>query len=174
MDVNTRNELLIENLWWVRTIISRNNLLIQSLRLDYDDVFQDLCMVALKAIDNFDSRKSDSMSTHVMSRMQYEIKNLKRRYIPHGMTAARNSNISFRSLDYQFNNGLHMEIPCEDSYSNLDMEDILSLLSPTERGVVLEKMEGVYHRKKEQRAILATASQKIMNVYNKGGAVACC
>lgn len=171
LDAIQRNDLLTENLWWVRTIISKNMLLIQALRLDYDDVFQDLCMVALKAIDNFDPAKSVSIATHVMSRMQYEVKNLKHRYIPHGMTASRNKDIAFLSLDYRSDTGLSVEIPCEDSYSQFEVDDILSLLSPAERGVVTEKMEGVYHRRKEQRALLDTASQKIAHFYNERNVV---
>lgn len=173
LDAISRNDLLTENLWWVRTIISRNMLLIRALRLDYDDVFQDLCIVALKAIDNFDPNRSDSIATHVMSRMQYEIKNLKRRYIPHGMTAAKNIDIAFLSLDYQSDTGLSLDVPCEDSHSQFEVEDILTELTPAERGVLKEKMEGVYHRKKEQRALLAAASQKITNFYNERSAVAC-
>jgi len=167
MNIHTRNELLTENLNWVQRVINRNKLLIHALHLDYDDVYQDLCIAALHAIEHFDPEKSSSLQTHVMSRMQYEIKNLKRRYKPHGMTALNSADVVVLSLDYTGLDGFTIEIPCEDPCDWIDTTDILSPLSSAEREVVIEKVDGVYHRKKEQQNLLSSAAAKIMH-FNDG------
>lgn len=167
MDVITRNELLIQYEPVVKWTIKHNRSLIQALRLDADDVYQDLCIAAMKAIDCFDPRKSDSLKTHLVSRLQYEVKNLKKRCNPHGLTGARGVDVIFISLDYQPKECRQMEIPVEAPYSLAEFKEALTLLSPAEKEVVVEKVQGVYHRKKEQRALLAAAQQKITDYYER-------
>jgi len=171
LDIITRNELLIQYEPVVKWAIKHNWTLIQALRLDTNDVYQDLCIAAMKAIDCFDSQKSASLKTHLESRLQYEVKNLKKRYSPHGMTGVRDTDVIFISLDYQPEECRQVEIPVEAPYGLAEFKEALTLLSPDEREVVEEKVQGVYHRKKEQRALLAAAQEKITNYYERSAAV---
>lgn len=171
MDVITRNELFIQYEPVVKWAIKRNRPLIQALCLDADDVYQDLCIAAMRAIDCYDPQKSVSLKTHLASRLQYEVKNLKKRYGFHGLTGAQSTDVIFISLDYQPRDCRQMEIPVEAPYSLVEFKEALALLSPAEREVVEEKTQGVYHRKKEQRTLLAAAQQKITNYYERSVAV---
>jgi len=171
LDVITRNELLIQYEPVVKWTIKHNWPLIQALHLNADDVYQDLCIAAMKAIDCFDSQKSNSLKTHLESRLQYEVKNLKKRYRPHGLTGAHDADVIFISLDYQPKECRQVEIPVEAPYSMVEFKEALTILSPDEREVVEEKVQGVYHRKKEQRALLAAAQQKITNYYERSAVV---
>lgn len=171
MDVITRNELLIQYEPMVKWAIKFNWPLIQALHLDVDDVYQDLCIAAMKAIDCFDPQKSASLKTHLASRLQYEVRNLKRYYKSYGMTGKQVTDVIFVSLDYQSEEYQQVEIPVEAPYSLAEFKEALTLLSPDEREVVEEKVHGVYHQKKEQRAILAAAQQKITNYYERSVAL---
>jgi len=171
LDVITRNELLIQYEPVVKWTIKRNWPLIRALNLDADDVYQDLCIAAMKAIDCFDPRKSDSLKTHLVSRLQYEVKNLKKRYNLHGLTGVKGIDVIFISMDYQPEECRQVEIPVESPYGLAEFKEALTLLSPDEREVVEEKVQGVYHRKKEQRALLAAAQEKITNYYERSTAV---
>ena len=165
MDVNTRNELLVENLLWVQRIVNTNRGLIQALHLNFDDVYQDLCITALHAIEHFDSSKSDSLRVHVISRMQYEIRNLKRKYKPHGLTAVTSSEVFVLSLDAENEYGYGIDIPFEADFGQVELTEALSQLSPGERGVVQERMGGAYLRRKDKLTMFSLAAEKIKEYY---------
>lgn len=172
LDVMTRNELLLQYEPVVRWTIKHNWTLICALHLDADDVYQDLCITMMKAIDGFDPQRSDSLKTHIISRLQYEVKNFKRRYKPHGMTGARRADVVFCSLDYKPENYRHLEIPVEASYDLVEFAEAMALLSREEKTVVEERIEGVHHRAKAQQSILAAAQQKLSQYYERS-AIAC-
>ena len=136
MNAITRNELFVQYEPVVKWTIKRNWSLIRALNLDADDVYQDLCIAAMKAIDCFDPRKSDSLKTHLVSRLQYEVKNLKKRYNLHGLTGTKGIDVIFMSLDYQTEECRKMEIPEEAPYGLAEFKEALTLLSPDEREVV--------------------------------------
>lgn len=171
MDVITRNELLIQYEPVVRWTIKCNWTLIRALGLDMDDVYQDLCIAAMKAIDAFDPHRSDSLKTHVICKLQYEVKNLKQRYKPHGLTGAQRADVVFCSLDYQPEQYRQLEIPVEAPYGLAELKEALSSLSPDERELIEEKARGIYHRKKEQRALLEATIHKLAGYYEGGVAV---
>jgi len=98
MDTNTRNELALsfENLaWWT---IHRNENLLHALGLEYDDVFQDLMIAALAAVEGFDPERSESLFTHVRCKMQYAILDMRRAYKPGGMTGISSMEVTFTPL----------------------------------------------------------------------------
>lgn len=132
MDTLTRNELFMQYEPMVKWAIRKNWPLIQALRVEREDVYQDLSIAAINAIDGFDSNKSTSLKTHVASRLQYEVLNLKRRYKACGLTGAIDDNISIRSLDYVDDDGFRLEVPYEAPYWAVEVKQIFAMLSPCE------------------------------------------
>ena len=76
MTTEERNVLVMEHIGAVRWTIRRNRALIQSARLDQEDVFQQLTVRMIQAIDHYDADKG-SLSQHIFAQLQYELLNCK-------------------------------------------------------------------------------------------------
>ena len=82
-----RNRIVVENLYRIDKAISRNWSLIEAAHLDRDDVYQQLALRMIRAIDAFDPDKGE-LGKHLHAQLQYEVlscKDSRRRY---GFTAA--------------------------------------------------------------------------------------
>ena len=62
MDAITRNNIFIENMELINRTMHRHRLLLFALHLDRDDVYQELAIAALRAIESFDPSLSKSIS----------------------------------------------------------------------------------------------------------------
>ena len=70
MDSYTRNKIFMEHLDLINRTIYRNRLLLYALHLDWDDVYQELAIAALQAIDTFDAQRSESVKVHIWAKLQ--------------------------------------------------------------------------------------------------------
>ena len=86
MDPITRNNIFMEHMNLINRTMHRNRPLLYALHLDPDDVYQELAIAALQAIDSFDARRCDSVKVHIWAKLQYTILDIKRQYRPHGLT----------------------------------------------------------------------------------------
>ena len=167
MTTEKRNDIFTQYqnvIWWV---INKNRRLFSALHMEDDDVFQDLSIAALKAIDGYDSTKSASMFTHVVCKLQYEVPNIRERQKPLGMTGAKSTrHISIVYLDRDPVDGYPAEIPIEAPFDIVEItEDVISKLSVCERDAVKAKMAGYSLRKKEQLTALSSAQDKFADYY---------
>ena len=58
MDIITRNEIMLEHEYIIKAVIRRNQPLLKALRMEDDDVHQELSIVMLKALEVYDSARS--------------------------------------------------------------------------------------------------------------------
>ena len=165
VNIITRNNLLLEYQPLVKWTIRHNWTLIRALRLEPDDVYQELCIAALKAIEGFDPLRSNSLKTHILAQLQYEILDIKRSHKPNGLTCAGKARVTFISLDYQPKEQFLPEIPVEDASRMTEIQDALSRLAPAELSAVMDKVKGRYHAKKQERATLATALEQLAQYF---------
>lgn len=86
MDFIERNEIFMDNEGMIRRVMRRNWALICAMRLDWDDVYQELAMAALNAIETFDPMRSECIQDHIWMKLQYAILTIKRQYRPCGLT----------------------------------------------------------------------------------------
>ena len=86
MNSNERNEIFMDNMGMIRRVMRRNWPLICAMRLDWDDVYQELAMAALNAIDTFDPMQSECIQAHIWMKLQYAVLTIKRQYRPCGLT----------------------------------------------------------------------------------------
>lgn len=72
-----RNALVETHLgciWWT---INKNRRLIVAAGLDDEDVFQQLAIRMIRAVENFDPDKGKDLEQHIFAQLQYEILNYK-------------------------------------------------------------------------------------------------
>lgn len=72
-----RNNLVETHLgaiWWT---INRNRRLISAAGLEDDDVFQQLAIRMIRAVENYDPDKGKDLEQHIFAQLQYEVLNCK-------------------------------------------------------------------------------------------------
>ena len=83
--IEERNRIVEEHLWCIKAVIRQNQGLIRAARLEYDDVYQQLALRLILAVESFDPDKGD-LEQHIYAQLQYEMLNCKRPYRLHGIT----------------------------------------------------------------------------------------
>lgn len=101
-----RNRIVEEHLWCVRTVMKQNAALIRAAHLDRDDVYQQLCLRLIRAVEGFDPEKGE-LEQHIFAQLKFELLNCKHPYRTTGLTGApadfRGSNvISFEAARRQY------------------------------------------------------------------------
>jgi DNA-directed RNA polymerase specialized sigma24 family protein len=162
MDNIPRNRIMAEHEYLIKSAIRRNIALIKALRLETDDVYQDLMISMLKAIEAYDSTRSDFISAHIFAKLQYAILDMKRRHKPGCITGTGNTRISLVSVECFYDDGSSLDIPVEDDISPVEWSDILSILQPFERETLEMKINGQPLIKKHQRNDFSIACEKLL------------
>lgn len=143
MDSITRNEIFLENEGMIWRVIRRNWSLIRALRLDPDDVYQELALAALAAlaaIDTFDPMRSECIQAHIWMKMQYAVLDIKRRCRPCGLTCfGKQRRPVVVSLDQEEGLGRILAVEFQDEALGLSpqMRQALSRLNAEERKAVI-------------------------------------
>ena len=83
--LDERNAVVVEHLPCIETVMRRNYSLIEAAHLDWDDVYQQLAVRLIRAVDTFDPNKG-KLRGHIFSQLKYELLNCKRPYRMNGMT----------------------------------------------------------------------------------------
>ena len=82
-----RNRIVEEHLYCINRIIRRNRVLMEAAHLDYDDVYQQLAIRLIRAVDGFDPKKGE-LEQHIYAQLQYEMLNCKGSCQRYGFTGA--------------------------------------------------------------------------------------
>ena len=168
MDTTTRNDVFMENEDLILRVIKRNRLLLRALGLDQNDVYQDLAIAALDAIDSFDYRRSESIRAHIWMKLQYAVLDMKRRNKPYGMTGMGEPAPQFCSVELREELGYPIPAPTHeetDSLYNSRLHQAMSRLKPQERAVVILYLDGAKPRRKAQIADFESAMEKLREFY---------
>ncbi len=83
--IATRNAIVEANLHLIDKVMRRNCALIRAAHMDRDDVYQQLAVRLIKAVDSFDPEKG-ALEQHISAQLQYEMLSCKRPYRLHGLT----------------------------------------------------------------------------------------
>lgn len=83
--IATRNAIVEAHLHCIDKVIRRNRALIRAAHMARDDVYQQLAVRLIKAVDSFDPEKG-TLEQHIYAQLQYEMLNCKRPYRLHGVT----------------------------------------------------------------------------------------
>ena len=82
-----RNRIVEEHLHCIDTVIWQNWSLIQAARLERDDVYQQLAIRLIRAVDTFVPDKGE-LAQHLNAQLQYEMLNCKDSHQRYGFTGA--------------------------------------------------------------------------------------
>lgn len=166
MDINTRNRIFMENRDMILRVMKRNRLLLRALNLERSDVYQDLAIAALDAIDSFDSTRSEDIRVHIWVKLQYAILDIKRRNKPHGVTGMDVSMPQFCSVELSEELGHPISAPTQEmDDSSCRLRQAMSRLDPQERAVVILYLDGIKPRRKAQITEFESALDKLRNFY---------
>jgi DNA-directed RNA polymerase specialized sigma24 family protein len=152
----------------IHAAIRRNRTLLYALRLETEDVYQELAMAMLKAIDSFDPSRSHSLGAHINAKLKYAILDLKKNHKPGGVTGSMGQRISVTSVDSYYDDGsaLELEDSVSDYFGNADISDALATLTEPERKTLCKSLYGDKPRTRDQRSLLDSAREKIMSFYH--------
>lgn len=161
MDVQERNKIVEEHQNMVWCTIFRNRSLLIALGLEKQDVFQELMIVMMKAVESFNSEKG-KLNSYLFQKLQYGVLDIKRKHCPHGITRTDGSRPEVCSIDVVYDDGNSIfDIPVEDDLSTAELTEILRFLTATEREAVKLQSEGHFLRKKSQKDSVTKARKKI-------------
>ena len=149
----------------IRRIIRRNYPLLLALRLELEDVYQDLALTAIQASRAFDPARSDSLEAHVWMQLQYAVLKMKRQQHPGGLTGLCGARPCLNSLEYDEECGFQLAAPeYSDSDTSFRLRQALKCLEPQERQLVILYLDGDRPCRK-QRDRLQSAMEKLRAFY---------
>lgn len=130
MDVIIRNDLFTSYTGLIERVMRTNHRMLCTLSMEMEDIYQELSLAVLRALDSYEEQRATTMDAHVWMTLQCALADLK-------SDNARNSAHSNMVRQPRTNNSNLMEV-----LSNDRLWQALSRLDPRERESVLEYLEG--------------------------------
>lgn len=87
MPIEKRNQLVMDHLWCIDSVIRQNHSLIQAAHLDKEDVYQSLAMRLIRAVELY-RPGAKSLKGYVFMQLKYELLNCKSAKARYGFCAA--------------------------------------------------------------------------------------
>ena len=100
-----RNAIVEDYLWCIDSILQKNRPLMRAARLEYDDVYQQLAILLIKAVAGYDPNKG-SLQQPIFAQLRYELMNCK--------SASRLYGMSGISGDFRRHEVISLEAISED------------------------------------------------------------
>lgn len=82
-----RNRIVEEHLWCIDSVMRKNHALIRAARLDYGEVYQQLALRLIRAVETFDPDKG-VLRIHILAQLKYELLSCKTPRRLYGITHA--------------------------------------------------------------------------------------
>ena len=99
-----RNAIVEEHLHCIISVMRRNRELIRAARLEWEDVYQQLALRLIWAVDSFDPVKG-TLKQHIYAQLRYELLNCKTPHRLYGLTGApveiRGAIVSYEAITYK-------------------------------------------------------------------------
>ena len=87
INIQKRNRIVENHLWCIDAVMKENAALIKAAHLDRDDVYQQLSLRLIRAVEGFDPQKG-ILAQHIFAQLKYELLNCKSAYRTTGITGA--------------------------------------------------------------------------------------
>ena len=168
MDAITRNHIFMENIDLINRTLRRHQLLLYALHLELEDVYQELALAALQAIDSYNDRSCDSVAIHIWAELQCAILALKQSCKSQSMMACESFSPGLLSLELV--EGYNAPVDAKKS-GNSDpirekrLRQALAKLEPRERQAVLDYLDGMKPAQRSVRDSFGTALEKLRDYY---------
>ena len=144
MTTAARNAIFEEHTDLIDLVIRKYYRLIQSCRLNEDDVRQDLSIEMLEAIEKYNPEIGPSLRIYLKQRLGYTIMNMVVPSKLYGVPKApRTKSFQVLSLDAPDLNGVPMQIPVFDDHpACILIQDEINLLPDSQRAVITDLLYG--------------------------------
>lgn len=143
--------------------------MLYALHLELDDVYQELAIAALQAIDTYDDRRCDSITVHIWAKLQYAVLTIKRRNKPHGIMACEGS-APWRPCPWNCRRTMGYPAVAEtgsddDLIRERRLRQALARLEPQERRAVLDYLDGMKPARRSEKNSFDAALEKLRDFY---------
>lgn len=143
MTVEDRNYLFEEKEYLVNVTVNKHRRLIRACRMEEDDVYQELSLRLLQALDKYDAGKCPNLDAYLMLQLRYQLWNMSACSKRTGVPGAPKKGFSLLSLDAPNENGLAIQVPVYDEKPNvLWLEQEIDALPSVQRKTVFRLLSG--------------------------------
>ena len=159
MNQITRNRIFLENESLIRRTLRHNRHMLHALRLEEDDVYQELALVTLRAIERFDPFRCEDIRIHIWAHLQYAMLEIEHRCKHCGFSAC--DYFLMESLGRRGHMGSHVEDQLHDSR----LREALARLDSSEREVIMLYIIGIEPVCGFQRDSFTSVIEKLRDFY---------
>ena len=141
MTTEKRNAIFEEYMNIIRFTVNQHQSMLKVLRMDGEDLSQELAICLLKAIEKYEPDRGAKPSTYYFKSLRYGVLNLWREQ----MRKIRLANLQAMSLTRynEYGEETEFDVPFVVDYDDeLMVEEFLKTLSERERTTITRKMEG--------------------------------
>ena len=143
MTMEDRNYLFEEKAYLINVTMNKHRALIRVCRMEEDDVYQQLSIRLLNAIDKYDFSKCPNMDAYLMLQLRYELWNMKACSKLTGVTGAPGRGFTLTSLDVLDAAGYQAQAPADSEHSNvLWLEREIDSLPSAQKSVLSRLLSG--------------------------------
>jgi DNA-directed RNA polymerase specialized sigma24 family protein len=168
MTIKQRNTIFVEYMKIIHFTVNRHHSMLSVLRMDGDDLAQELAICLLKAIERYNSDRGAKPSTYYFKALRYGVLNLWREQ----MRKIRIANLQAVSLNRPDENGDEsvQDVPITVDYDDaLMVKEFLQTLSDCERSTLARKMHGYEPSDRRQSRFTKIIKRKAMRFCAAGG-----
>ena len=168
MTIEQRNSIFEEYRNLIHFTVRRHKSLREALRMDADDLAQELSISLLKAIEQYDPSRGAKPSTYYFKKLRYAVLNLWREQV----REKRLANLYAASLTNPCGDGevSETDIPDEVDYDTpLLVEEFMKTLSVRERSVLERKLDGYEPGDIRHRRFMGIIRRKAQRFCAAGG-----
>jgi hypothetical protein len=168
MTVEDRNYLFEEKAYLVNVTMNKHYPLIRACRMEEDDVYQQLSLRLVNAIEKYDSALCPNMDAYLMLQLRYELLHMRASSKRTGVVGAPEKYFTLVSLDAKEAAGYSAQAPgYEDPSDVLWLEREISNL-PADQGRALSRLLSGERVSSRNKALQA-AQQRIRNCLSLSG-----
>jgi len=168
MTVYQRNTIFEEYMNIIRYTVNRHYSVIKVLRMEAEDLTQELAICLLKAIECYEDDRGAKPSTYYFKALRYGVLNLWREQ----MRKIRLANLQAMSLTYtnEYGEESDMDVPFTVDYDDaLMVEEFLKTLSECERTTITLRMQGHEPNDRRYNRFMKIIKRKAMRFCAAGG-----
>jgi DNA-directed RNA polymerase specialized sigma24 family protein len=168
MNIEQRNTIFADYMNIIRYTVNRHRSMMKVLRMDGDDLAQELAIYLLKAIERYDADRGAKQSTYYFNSLRYGVLQLWREQTRKIRLANLQAVSLTRSDEYGEESTL--DVPFTVDYDDsLMVQEFLQTLSACERDTLARKMHGHEPDDKRLNRFMKIIKRKAMRFCAAGG-----
>jgi DNA-directed RNA polymerase specialized sigma subunit len=168
MTIAQRNIIFEEYMNVIRVTVNRHRSMLQILKMDSEDLSQELAIYLLKAIESYDGARGAKPSTYYFKALRYGVLKL----WGEQMRKIRRVNLLAASLTHtnEYGETTELDVPFTVDYDDaLMVQEFLQTLSDCERYTLARKVQGYEPNDRRNNRFMKIIKRKAMRFCAAGG-----